>query len=134
HDVGTWPRRRAQHRFTGGAGPFGVQAGEQLVPDRRETTIAKLWFECSQPRRECVVVEYGVDVDDAAYRVLRRIEHCSDRRAGVTDKDRVLDVGGRDRDVQLLDRDLEPTERTDALALAGHVERERRAAGIDRAQ
>ena len=52
----------------------------------------------------------------------------------MTDKDRDLDAGGCDRRVQLLDRDLEATEGADALALAGHVERERRAARIDRAE
>jgi hypothetical protein len=127
-------RDAARSRLTCGAGPFGVQAGEELGPDRRETAIAKLWFEGAQPRREFAGVEWGVDVDDAAYRELHRIEHRSDRRAGVSDEDRVLDAGGGDRGVQLLDRDLGPTERADALPFAGHVECERRAAGIDRAQ
>ena len=52
----------------------------------------------------------------------------------MTDKERVLDAGGCDRNVQLLDRDLEAAEGADALALAGHVERERRAAGINLAE
>ena len=49
----------------------------------------------------------------------------------MTNEDRLLDAGRGDRNVELPDRGLDTAERADALALAGHVERDGRAAKID---
>src|SRR5262249_55625547 len=88
----------------------------------------------TNPSRECVSVQRGVNVDDAAYRVLRRVDHRPDGRARVTDDYRPFHARRDDRDVKLLDRAVEAAEGAEAFALARHVEHERCSSGINSPQ